>query len=79
MGRYFVSLDFGPQHHLIEQMLFAITQGFRAQPLKIPRSAYRYAVKVCTFAIHWLYIYISGFTTFQNETEKCEIIKYFYK
>ncbi|KAJ8426211.1 hypothetical protein Cgig2_028301 [Carnegiea gigantea] len=45
MGRYFASLDFGLQHHSIEQILFAITQGFRAQPSKIPGSAYRYAVK----------------------------------
>lgn len=48
MGRYFASLDFGPQHHSIEQILFAITQGFRAQPSKIPGSAYRYAVKCRT-------------------------------
>ncbi|KAJ8429364.1 hypothetical protein Cgig2_033196 [Carnegiea gigantea] len=48
MGRYFASLDFGPQLHSIEHMLFAITQGFRAQPAKIPGSAYRYAVKCRT-------------------------------
>ncbi|KAJ8429363.1 hypothetical protein Cgig2_033195 [Carnegiea gigantea] len=30
MGRYFASLDFGPQLHSIEHMLFAITQRFRA-------------------------------------------------
>ncbi|KAJ8443303.1 hypothetical protein Cgig2_015781 [Carnegiea gigantea] len=48
MRRYFASLDFGPQHHSIEQMLFAKTQGFRAQPSKIPGSAYHYAVKCRT-------------------------------
>ena len=77
MGRYSASLDFGPQLHSIEHMLFAITQGFRAQPSKIPKSAFHYAVKVWIFGIHWFYICIGGFKAFQNEMQQYETIKYF--